>query len=59
MIQMKCKVIKTTLNVDLSNYSLVEDSINIWLKQNPNVKIYFLSSAGLDTKTIITTILYD
>ncbi|HUT80061.1 MAG TPA: hypothetical protein VMZ29_02575 [Candidatus Bathyarchaeia archaeon] len=56
---MKCKVIKTTLNVDLSNYALIEDTINIWLKQNPNIKIQFVSSAGLDTKTIITTILYE
>ena len=56
---MKCKVIKTTLDVDLSNYTLIEDTINIWLKQNPKVKIHFISSAGLGTKTIITTILYE
>ncbi|MBN1328931.1 MAG: hypothetical protein JXA54_05610 [Candidatus Heimdallarchaeota archaeon] len=56
---MKCKVIKTTLNVDLSNYTLIEDTINIWLKQNPKIKIHYMSSAGLGTKTIISTILYE
>ena len=56
---MKCYVIKTTLNVDLENYKLIEDTINIWLKNNPTVKIKKISQAGLGNKTIITTIFYE
>ncbi|MGC9778694.1 MAG: hypothetical protein HZR80_05580 [Candidatus Heimdallarchaeota archaeon] len=56
---MKCKVIRVTLNVSLSNYSLLEDTINIWLKNNPNVKIHRVSQAGLGSKTVITTIFYE
>ena len=56
---MKCKVIRVTLNVDLSNYAFLEDTINIWLKNNPNVKIQKVAQAGLGTKTVITTIFYD
>ncbi|HUU77658.1 MAG TPA: hypothetical protein VMX55_04885 [candidate division Zixibacteria bacterium] len=56
---MRCKVIKVTLNVGLTNYILVEDTINIWLKKNPTVKIKNITQAGLGTKTIITTILYE
>ena len=56
---MKCKVIKTTLSVSLDNYKLIEDTINIWLKNNPKVKIYQVSQAGLGSKTIITTIFYE
>jgi hypothetical protein len=56
---MKCKVIRVTLNVDLSNYSFLEDTINIWLKNNPKAKIHKVSQAGLGTKSIITTIFYE
>ncbi|MFW9921973.1 MAG: hypothetical protein ACFFDW_01660 [Candidatus Thorarchaeota archaeon] len=55
---MKSKVILTELDTALSNYHLVEDTINIWLKQNPGVKIVFVSQAGLGTKSVITTIFY-
>lgn len=56
---MRCKVIKTTLNVSLDNYKLIEDTINIWLKNNPKVKIHKIAQAGLGSKTIVTTIFYD
>ena len=56
---MRCYVIKTTLNVDLANYKLIEDSINIWLKNNPKAKIQKITQAGLGSKTIITTIFYE
>jgi hypothetical protein len=56
---MRCYVIKTTLNVNLENYKLIEDSINIWLKNNPGVKIKKVTQAGLGSKTIITTIFYE
>lgn len=56
---MKCKVIRVTLNVSLSNYSLLEDTINIWLKNNPKAKIHRVSQAGLGSKSIITTIFYE
>ena len=56
---MKCKVIKVTLNVDLSNYSLLEDTIAIWLKNNPKVKIQKVAQAGLGSKTVVTTIFYE
>ncbi len=58
-MKLKCKVIRVTLNVDHSNYSLLEDTINIWLKNNPKVKILKVAQAGLGTKTVITTIFYD
>jgi len=56
---MRCYVIKTTLNVDLGNYKLIEDTINIWLKNNPSVKIKKIAQAGLGSKTMITTIFYE
>ncbi len=56
---MKCKVIRVTLNVSLSNYSLLEDTINIWLKNNPKAKIQKVNQAGIGSKTIITTIFYE
>jgi len=56
---MRCYVIKTTLNVNLDNYKLIEDSINIWLKNNPKVKIQKVAQAGVGTKTVITTIFYE
>jgi len=56
---MKCHVIKTTLNVDLENYKLIEDTINIWLKNNLKKKIQYITQAALGTKTVITTIFYD
>ncbi|MHA1126937.1 MAG: hypothetical protein ACTSO7_15380 [Candidatus Heimdallarchaeota archaeon] len=56
---MRCYVIKTTLNVDLGNYKLIEDTINIWLKNNPKAKIKKVTQAGLGSKTIITTIFYE
>jgi len=56
---LRCYVIKTTLNVDLENYKLVEDTINIWLKNNPSVKIKKITQAGLGNKTVITTIFYE
>ncbi len=56
---MRCYVIKTTLNVDLTNYKLIEDTINIWLKNNPKAKIHRVTQAGLGSKTIITTIFYE
>jgi hypothetical protein len=55
---MKSKVILVTLDVDLNNYYLVEDTINIWLKNNPKAKIHNVTQAGLGTKSIITTIFY-
>ena len=56
---MRCYVIKTTLNVNLNNYKLIEDTINIWLKNNPKVKIQRITQAALGTKTMITTIFYE
>ena len=56
---MRCKVIKVTLNVSLSNHELIEDTINIWLKKNPKAKIHHVSQAGLGSKTLITTIFYE
>ena len=56
---MKCKIIRVTLNVSLSNYSLLEDTINIWLKNNPKAKIQKVCQSGLGTRTVITTIFYD
>ena len=56
---MKCKVIKVTFDVGLTNYKLLEDTVNIWLKSNTEIKILFITQAGLDTKTIVTTIFYD
>ena len=56
---MRCKVIRNTLNVALSNYEIIEDTINIWLKQNPNIKIKKVCQAGLGTKSVITTIFYE
>ena len=56
---MRCYVIKTTLNVDLENYKLIEDTINIWLKNNPKAKIQKVTQVGLGSKTVITTIFYE
>ena len=58
-MKMKCKVIKVTFDVGLTNYKLLEDTVNIWLKSNTEIKILFITQAGLDTKTIVTTIFYD
>jgi hypothetical protein len=57
--KMKCKVIRVSLNVNLSNYTFLEDTINIWLKNNPKAKIHKVCQAGLGSKSIITTIFYE
>ena len=56
---MRCYVIKTTLNVNLENYKLIEDTINIWLKNNPKKKIQKITQVALGTKTVVTSIFYE
>ena len=59
MIILKCKVIRITFDIGLKTPAIIEDTINAWLKDNPDVEIRFLSSAGIGNKTLFTTILYD
>jgi len=59
VIILKCKVIRITFDIGLKTTAIVEDTINAWLKENPDVEIRFVSSAGIGNKTLFTTILYE
>ncbi len=53
---MKCKSISTKAKAE--DFNKVEQDINAWLQDNPNVKILFISQAPFATQTILTTIFY-